>query len=1069
MRNFYFLFFLSILFFYSGQVFSQSCVPTGLNGTTINLPCGVTCGPLKVQVPHLKSTEDYVVTSIPYTPFPYITGAPALVLPCANQDDKFFDTTFLPFQFCFYSANYTKLVVGTNGLITFDSTNAQKGNNYTLSAATQIPYAGTGSQGTAASCPTPSGSLFPRASIMGVYCDLYPQTSDRQYKIEARIEGNAPCRKYIVSFYNVALYGCPSSRATTEIVLYESTGLVEVFIESKPACASNGGLAVLGIQNWQRNKGVAAPGKNSTQWSETNTAYRFTPSGPVSRFIKSELYDLTGNIVQTTTPADTATTASGLLDVNFTNVCITGRSKQFVVKTYFSACPSGDQLISTDTITVNKGTLGVTTSSSASSCGPNGTATITVPSGSGPYTYTLDGNPSISSANATYTFNGLSSGTYTLTASNATGCTATASVTVASNGGLSIQAIPMATSCAGAANGKITVKPQNGTAPFQYNLNNGAYQTADTFNGLAAGSYIVGIKDASGCQLTNYPVTIAAGPGVTASAMMVNVSCNGGNNGSLSLNLSANATAPYLYSLDGINYQGSNVFANLAAATYTVSFKEANGCAGTLPVIISQPSAITQIITKQDARCNGQSNGQLTIVAGGGTPAYQYSINGSSYQSSNTFTVAAGNYTTYVRDAAGCVSTSTGIVSQPGLLNTTVQTGNATCNGGADGTIAATTAGGTSPYQYAIDGTNFQAAPLFNVASNAYTLTSKDANGCTATTSARVGLTNNLTLSTSADTVICQGSSATLSAISNATQLLWSPANTLSNALMAAPIASPTDTTTYIVMATLGVCTVKDSVTVNVNKAPVSDAGANHEICFGQRYVLQAGGGSTYNWSPATYFDNGSTTSTQNPSITPSQTITYILNTTDSLGCASLQSASVTITVTPPIMVKASPRDTVVAKGDVFILSATSPVVDYIWSPGFGLDNPAKQTPTVTVDNDITYTVTAYTAAGCKGSDTVRIKVYNGPELYVPTGFTPNGDGKNDLLLPFPVGIKQLNFFRVYNRWGQLIFQTNTLNKGWDGKLNGVLQPVATYVWMAEAVTKENIIIRKRGTATLVR
>ena len=115
------------------------------------------------------------------------------------------------------------------------------------------------------------------------------------------------------------------------------------------------------------------------------------------------------------------------------------------------------------------------------------------------------------------------------------------------------------------------------------------------------------------------------------------------------------------------------------------------------------------------------------------------------------------------------------------------------------------------------------------------------------------------------------------------------------------------------------------------------------------------------------------------------------------------------------------------------------------------------------------YKVTAETTAGCKGEGYVRIRVYKGPELYVPTGFTPNKDGKNDTFYPFPVGIKNINYFRVFNRWGQIVFSSTRLLEGWDGKSNGVEQATGTYVWMAEGVTADNKIITRKGTVVLIR
>lgn len=1029
------------------------------------MPCGNNCNDIQVKIPHLKTTSDYSIVSIPYQPEAYVTpGGNELV--SLYVDDKYSPLISLPFPVCFYDSVYSSVVVSSNGMLTFDASRA--GGSASFRTLDPIPH-----------------SFYPPASIMGIHTDLDPRlgASPNDRKIEWRFEGIAPFRKFIVSYYHLGMFGAstsfcsrdaagnPVSPTTFQIVIYEQSGLIDIFIENKTChTTSTGGRVILGVQNWQKNKGVAAPNKNATVWPDvSNEAWRFVPSGSVSRFSKAEIYDITGVLLQTTTPADTSTSTPGVLDINFNNICFPGASREFVIKTYYTPCPTGNPLIITDTITALKGDLVTSTSSSAADCSPTGSATITLPAGGGPYTFTIGTNPPVTSLNNSYTFTGLIAGTYTLAGTNASGCSATKNVTVGINGTLNIQVTPTGASCSGINNGTIVLTPQNGIPPFQYNINNGAYQTSNTFSNLAPGIYIIGAKDSSGCVVANYSATVPGGMPVTASATLVNVSCNGGNSGSITVSLSNNAVAPLQYSLDGTTYQSSNTFNGLGAGNYTVYFKDANNCGGMQTFTITQPAALTQVITKEDALCNGQSNGRITVTAGGGQPGYQYSIDGVNYQAGNTFNVAANNYTVYVKDAAGCIVTGTATINQPAALSISAHTQDATCNGGADGKITVTAGGGTAAYQYSIDGAGFQTSNVFNVTRGNYTITVKDANGCIATTSAAVELTNNLTLSLPADTTICEGTAVQLSTNTNATQFSWSQAVSLNNATIANPIATPRDTTQYILTATLGACSVKDSVIVMVNSAPIADAGNNDEVCFGQGYVLQGNGGVSYEWLSTTYFNAGNTAVTQNPAITASQTTTYALMVTDAAGCKSLQPASVTITVTPPISVRASPKDTVVAKGDVFQLNATSAVIDYIWSPGFGLDNPAKQAPIVTVDRDITYVVTAYTGAGCKGTDTVTIKVYNGPEIYVPTAFTPNGDGKNDLLRPFPVGIKELRFFRVYNRWAQLVFQTSRLNAGWDGKISGILQPVATYVWVLEGVTKDGKVISKKGTTTLIR
>jgi gliding motility-associated-like protein len=176
--------------------------------------------------------------------------------------------------------------------------------------------------------------------------------------------------------------------------------------------------------------------------------------------------------------------------------------------------------------------------------------------------------------------------------------------------------------------------------------------------------------------------------------------------------------------------------------------------------------------------------------------------------------------------------------------------------------------------------------------------------------------------------------------------------------------------------------------------------------------------------------------------------------------------------VSPPIRIITSPIDTIAYRGDKFQLTANSAANIYTWLPGTGLSDPNVADPVVTAGvagDDVRYKVIASTNAGCKGEGSVRIRVYNGPDIYVPTGFTPNNDSKNDKFIPIPVGIKKINYFRVFDRWGQMVFSGTTLNEGWDGKLGGREQPGGVYAWMVQGITKDDKVITKKGTVMLIR
>ena len=381
--------------------------------------------------------------------------------------------------------------------------------------------------------------------------------------------------------------------------------------------------------------------------------------------------------------------------------------------------------------------------------------------------------------------------------------------------------------------------------------------------------------------------------------------------------------------------------------------------------------------------------------------------------------------------------------------------------------------GGTAPYSFSSDnGVTYQSGSTLLVAPGTYTVWVRDANGCALQVgTSTVGLTNTLQVTPMADIApICEGSSVTLQPITNGTQFTWSPTAGVSNPTSATPVVSPTTTTTYSVSIRLGQCSATDDVTVNILPAPVADAGADTEICFGQSQQLQGAGGVSYQWSPATYLNDPTIA---NPVMQlPAQSTEYSLMVTDANNCQSLQPDKVFITVTPPIQIQITPVDTVLYPGAQASLLASSSATDYTWSPAMYLDNPFVPNPIFTAPaagTDIVYQVEGTTAAGCRGEGTVRLRVYAGPELYVPTAFTPNGDGKNDLFFPFPVGLQKLDYFHIYNRQGKLMYSTRELGAGWDGRYAGQKQPGAVYVWQIQAVTDSGTVIRKQGTVVLVR
>ncbi len=261
---------------------------------------------------------------------------------------------------------------------------------------------------------------------------------------------------------------------------------------------------------------------------------------------------------------------------------------------------------------------------------------------------------------------------------------------------------------------------------------------------------------------------------------------------------------------------------------------------------------------------------------------------------------------------------------------------------------------------------------------------------------------------------------------------------------------------------------------VYVNGPPVPNAGPDVTVCFGQPVQLNGSGGVTYFWSPPTYLSNANVF---NPiaTIPNAGVYKYVLSVGGIGGCTSAATDTMAITVLAPLKVFAG-NDTSIAINQPLQLNAIDVnnvgFSSYLWSPPTGLSNSFIKNPIANFNfstNSFTYTITAKNAQGCVAKDDINIKVFAAADMFVPTAFTPNGDGLNDIFKPILVGIKELKYFNVYNRYGQMVYTTNVEGRGWDGIINGTGQNTGTFVWMAQAIDYKGNTITKKGYVVLIR
>jgi gliding motility-associated-like protein len=472
--------------------FSQNPATTfTIANRNITLPCSTACTSITAQVPHIKQTTGYVVTNPGYVPFAYTTATGNEVTPIYT-DDTWSPVITPGFPFCFYGNTYSSLIMGSNSAISFDISRAGTGSGYVINATGTIP-----------------NTAYAPSMIFGPYHDIDPFDPSTNKKIEWRVEGVAPKRRFIASYNDMPYFGssCTNERATHQMVLYEGTGIVEVYIKDKPSCTSwNGGRTILGMQDQSRTNAIAAAGKNATVWGSPamDSCWRFIPTGGVSRLKSAQLL-VNGTVVAN---ADTSTLSPGVLNLNFPNVCPTADSTAYVIRVTYNDCignPPQD-VVFTDTVFVKTLRPAAIATKVDPTCLPNGTITVTASGGTQPYSYSINGGTTYQPSN---TFTGLTGGTYSVIVRDANSCTSTPQpVTLTLVNTMTVSAVKTDANCS--ATGTITVTANGGgNPPYQYSINGGTtYQSSNVFTGLGAGTYNVVAQNIGSSCTANQSVTI---------------------------------------------------------------------------------------------------------------------------------------------------------------------------------------------------------------------------------------------------------------------------------------------------------------------------------------------------------------------------------------------------------------------------------------------------------------------------------------------------------------------------------------------------------------------------------
>ena len=588
--------------------------------------------------------------------------------------------------------------------------------------------------------------------------------------------------------------------------------------------------------------------------------------------------------------------------------------------------------------------------------GTNGEATATPSGGTAPYTYLWSNNQSSQTAV------GLSAGTYTVTITDAGGCTTTASVSLVDPPVLSVAAnMSSQATCSGVNDGVATAVVNGGVGPYTYLWSDG--QTTASASNLMAGSYSVIVTDANACT-ASAQVNITNGTPWTASTAVVNpISCFGGNDGSVSVNITG-STGPFTYNWSNGGTQ--NTISGLIAGTYSVTVQDALGCTDIQSITLTEPQSMTISISQTAAiSCNGGADGSVSVTVGGGTTPYSY-LWGDGQTTAIATGLAAGTHTVTATDAGGCTITDAITITEPAVLTGTLAVINGvSCFGASDGEIGITASGGTAPYSY-LWSNGQTTANIAGLPSGTYSVTLTDANACTFTDNITINQPTQIVLNiTETNPISCAGASdgeLTVTATGGTGPYTYQWSNGQSTA-SATNIASGFYTVT---VTDANGCSQSASsainqpqlLTANINLlAPVS--------CNGQSDAsleVVAGGGTTpysYNWN------TGATTNIISNLAAGNYTVTV----TDGNGCT--QTANTTVVDPNPIAITLNTIASVSCNGgndgsvDATVSGGTAPYT-YLWSNG-------QTTATASNLSAGTYSLTVTDAGGCTQTASITL------------------------------------------------------------------------------------------------
>ncbi len=542
-----------------------------------------------------------------------------------------------------------------------------------------------------------------------------------------------------------------------------------------------------------------------------------------------------------------------------------------------------------------------------------------------------------------------------------------------------------------------------------------------------------------------------------------------------------------LGAINGISYQWlpnyalsdpmvANPVATPAVTTqYTVLATDSNGCSNTDSVLVTVKGLPVVTVSPDLTLCLGDS---VQLLASGGN-AYQWfpsqGLDCPTCPDPKASPAQSTVYSVLVTNAQGCSSGDSVLVTV--LPLPAVDLGNDTliCQGD---TITLQSNSNGAAYQWDPPvGLTCPTCPVtgaFPKNPTQYLFSVTDNNGCTAHDSIFVDVSPVPVATVSGDVSICKGEQIQLVA-GGGLYYNWQPAAGLSCTQCPDPFASPQSSTTYQVQVANDHCSATQSIFVEVKDKVTAMAWPDTAICAGDQVTLHSTADSTTTGSPS--FEWAPAASLSNPNIpdpvaTPDVSTQYTVTVTNGTCQPAQEIVQVTVHDNPAVD---AGKDQLIFSGMSALLDASvsgNGPFDYQWQPPDGLSCSGCEDPQASPDTTTVYLLTVTDANRCKRSDTVTVRVIDACAealIYVPNTFTPNGDGRNDRLYVRAYGIQQINYFRVFDRWGKLLFETKDISHGWDGTYLGTPLDPAVFVYEVEGICLNGDRFVKTGNVAIIR